>query len=153
SDGGAVTINSNGSFTYVPVTGHQNLTDSFTYTVTDTDNLASTGVVTINLGARVWYVDNSQATNGNGTFNNRYNSPAALSRAAGSDTAGDIIYIFNPGTTYNGNMPLLNNEQLIGGGVALPVNSVNVEPAGTNTSLTNTSGDAITLAQGNTVKG
>ena len=58
TDGGSVVIAADGSFTYTPFTGHQNLTDTFTYTLTDGDNLASTGTVTINLGPRVWYVDN-----------------------------------------------------------------------------------------------
>jgi hypothetical protein len=154
-DGGSVVINSDGSFTYTPVTGHQNLTDKFTYTVTDGDNLSSTGTVSINLGPRVWYVDNTAPNGGDGSFNSRYNSLAAVSGAAGSDTAGDIIYVFSTGTAYNGNMTLLNNEQLIGGGTALTVNGVTVVGAGANTSLTTTAAntDAVTLASGNTVKG
>jgi len=54
SAGGSVTIVADGSFTYTPEVGDQNLNDTFSYTVTDGDGLASTGLVTIVLGARVW---------------------------------------------------------------------------------------------------
>src|SRR5262249_58443969 len=52
-----------------------------------------------------------------------------------------------------GQRTLHNKNELTGGGGALPVTAIPAEPAGANTSLTNTGGDAITLAQGNTVKG
>ncbi len=48
SDGGSVTIAADGSFTYKPKVGSHNLTDTFTYTVTDGDGLASTGQVSVN---------------------------------------------------------------------------------------------------------
>ena len=47
SAGGAFTVNANGTFTYTPQTGDEGINDTFVYTVTDTDNLASTGTVTI----------------------------------------------------------------------------------------------------------
>src|SRR5262245_53599566 len=51
SQGGSVTVAADGSFTYNPQLGDQNVTDTFNYTITDGDGLSSTGRCTINLGA------------------------------------------------------------------------------------------------------
>ncbi|HNJ40002.1 MAG TPA: Ig-like domain-containing protein, partial [Acidobacteriota bacterium] len=155
TQGGSVTIAADGSFTYEPQVGDQNVTDTFTYTLTDGDGLTDTGTVTINLGQRVWYVDSTASAGGNGTFASRFDSLADVTGATGPDTASDIIYIFERTGDYDGNMTLLNNQQLIGSGVALTVNTITVVAAGSNTTLVTTaaSTNSITLGSGNTVRG
>ncbi|MBI4751831.1 MAG: hypothetical protein HY774_25385 [Acidobacteria bacterium] len=153
--GGSVTLAADGSFTYEPQVGDQNLTDTFTYTLTDGDGLTDTGTVTINLGQRVWYVDSTASAGGNGTFASRFDSLADVTGATGPDTAGDIIYVFERTGDYDGNMTLLGTQQLIGSGVALTVNTITVVAAGSNTTLVATaaSTNSITLGSGNTVRG
>jgi hypothetical protein len=159
SAGGSVTIAADGSFTYTPQTGDQNLTDTFSYTVTDGDGLPSTGLVSINLGARVWYVDSTYA-GGNGPEDGSslkpFNSLADISGASGPDAAGDIIFIIERPGDYDGNLTLLNNQFLFGSGSALTVNTIVINAAGgPNTTLTTTAGgtNSITLANTNQVSG
>jgi uncharacterized repeat protein (TIGR01451 family) len=152
---GSVTIAADGSFLYTPATGNQNITDTFTYTVTDTDGLASTGRVSINLGARVWYIDSSNAGAQDGSSAKPFNSLADVSGATGPDTAGDIIFVRRNVASYDGGITLLNNEQLYGSGFTLVVNSITINTAGANTTLVTTGAgtNAITVASGNTIKG
>jgi hypothetical protein len=160
SAGGSVTIAADGSFTYTPEVGDQNLNDTFSYTVTDGDGLASTGLVTIALGARVWYVDSTYAgANGteNGSNTRPFNSLADISGATGPDAVGDFIFIVERAGDYDGNLTLLNNQQLYGSGASLTVNTVVINTAGANTTLVTTaaSTNSITLGggTGNTVTG
>jgi uncharacterized repeat protein (TIGR01451 family) len=157
SQGGSVTIAADGSFTYTPQTGDQNVNDTFGYTVTDGDGLPSTGLVTIVLGARVWYVDSVLGGGGSedGSSLHPYNTLADISGASGSDAIGDIIFVRNAGATYDGNLTLLNNQLLYGSGTNLTVNTIVINTAGANTSLGATAAatNSITLASGNTVTG
>ena len=94
SAGGSVLINADGSFVYTPQTGDQLLNDTFSYTVTDGDGLPSTGLVTINLGARVWYVDSTYA-GGLRTARTQNRSTRSQTSPArpGRTPANDIIFI------------------------------------------------------------
>ncbi|HZE57233.1 MAG TPA: putative Ig domain-containing protein, partial [Chthoniobacterales bacterium] len=159
SQGGSVTIAADGSFVYTPQTGDQNVSDTFSYTVTDGDNLASIGLVTIALGARVWYVDSTYAgANGteDGSNTRPFDSLADISGASGPDAIGDIIFIIERTGDYDGNLTLLNNQLLYGSGTALTVNTIVINAAGgSNTTMVATavSTNSITLASGNTVTG
>ena len=159
SAGGSVTIAADGSFTYTPEVGDQNLNDTFSYTVTDGDNLPSTGLVTIALGARVWYVDSTYAgANGteNGSNTRPFNALSDISGASGPDAIGDIIFIIERAGDYDGGLTLLNNQLLYGSGTALTVNTIVINAAGgSNTTMTTTAAatNSITLASGNTVTG
>src|SRR2546429_303145 len=66
ASGANVTLNSNGTFTYVSAAGQAG-SDSFTYTIQDkgldgiagnADDLTSVGTVSIGLTGKIWYVDN-----------------------------------------------------------------------------------------------
>ena len=160
TQGGSVTIAADGSFIYTPpVTVSALASDTFNYTISS--NTGGTGTptqasatVTLNLANRVWYVKNNGAA-GNGQSQSPFNTLAAAQTAS---TAGDIIYVYNgDGTTtgHTAGIVLKNNQQLIGEGVALVVNTVTLVPAGTKPQITNltAASDAVTLADGNTVKG
>ncbi|HYJ05296.1 MAG TPA: putative Ig domain-containing protein, partial [Chthoniobacterales bacterium] len=158
SAGGSVTIAANGSFVYTPQTGDQNLNDTFSYTVTDGDGLPSTGLVTINLGARVWYVDSTYAgANGpeDGSSLKPFNALSDISGATGPDAIGDIIFIVERAGDYDGNLTLLNTQLLYGSGANLTVNTIVINTAGSNTTMVTTAAgtNSITLASGNTVIG
>src|SRR5262245_27529672 len=151
SAGGSVTINADGSFTYTPQTGDQNLADTFTYTLTDGDGLVGTGTVTINLGERVWYVDSAAPSAGaDGSFNHPFTSLTPLNNSASDvDDANDTIFVYDRGTAYTTGITLEAGQSLFGDGFAFTANGMNIGASNNNTQLT-TSG--ITLASGNTVK-
>ncbi len=153
TQGGSVTIAADGSFTYNPQLGDQSVTDTFTYAVTDSDGLTGTGTVTINLGQRVWYVDNTAAAGGNGYATTPFNSLASVSGATGPDTTGDILFLRTGSGNYTGGITLLGSQTLWGQGDALVVNSVTVSAAGTDPTIANAAGAGVTLASGNTVRG
>jgi large repetitive protein len=166
TQGGSVTIASDGTFKYTPpVTANALSSDTFNYTASSNTGVGSTGpssatgTVTLNLSNRVWYVKNN-GSNGNGQSQSPFNSLANFTNAAriAPDAASDIIFVYNgDGTTTNQNsgIKLLASEQLIGEGVALVVNSNVLVAAGTKPQITNTTAasDAVTLNDGNTVKG
>jgi hypothetical protein len=154
SQGGTVVVAGDGSFTYTPQTGDQGVLDTFVYTVSDGDGLKGTGTATINLGPRVWYVD-SVAGGGaseDGSSTHPYNALSDITGASGADTVNDFIFIKNAGAAYDGNLTLLDNQHVYGSGATLTVNGVTINTAGTNTSLTTTTGatNTITLPSGPT---
>ena len=151
ANGGTVAVNANGTFTYLPPAGFTG-TDTFTYTLRNSvdSTLQDTGTVTITVNApKVWYVDNSGA-NGDGRSTSPFNT---LAGAAAVDAAGDIIYIFTGSGNYTGGITLLNNEQVIGNGVALVVNAITLRAAGSRPTVVNGAGNGMTLADGNTLSG
>jgi len=90
AQGGSVTLNANGTFTYISAVGFEGV-DTFTYTLRDTgldavagnaDDLSGTGTVSITVGPSVWFIDNNAAGSTNvGTQANPFTSIAAFNRA------------------------------------------------------------------------
>ncbi|HXF09834.1 MAG TPA: Ig-like domain-containing protein, partial [Desulfuromonadaceae bacterium] len=153
TQGGSVTVNAAGNFTYTPPVGFTG-TDTFTYTNANNvdGTLKGVGTVTITVNSRIWYIDNS-AGSGNGTSASPFNSLSAVSGASGSDTNGDIIYIATGAGNYTGGIVLSNNQTLWGQSEALVVNGFTLQTAGSDPVIANASGNGITLASGNTIKG
>ncbi|MDQ3743497.1 MAG: cadherin-like domain-containing protein, partial [Acidobacteriota bacterium] len=152
TDGGAVDINADGTFTYTPAVGHHDVTDTFTYTVTDGDGLTGTGKVSISVGSVVWYLDvtNNGATDGSDIH--PFKTFSQVTGATGPDVAGDTFFVKNTGT-YDGNMTLLADQKLYGSGATLVVSGITINTASTNTTIGTTAPatNSITLASGNTV--
>src|SRR5262249_18282934 len=153
TNGGTVTLLADGSFTYDPPVGFTG-TDTFTYTATD-GSKTDTATVSITLTSRVWYVDNTYTgAISDGRSATPFKTLAPVNGASDADAPGDIIYVVeNGGGAYTGGLALENNEQLIGNGVALVVNSQTLRPAGSKPTITNSGGNGVTLAQGDTVRG
>jgi hypothetical protein len=156
--GGSVTLAANGSFTYTPPLGRPNIadgasaTDTFTYTIVNSSDatLVGTGTVTINLTGRVWYLQAGAA--GDGRSNTPSGSPSAMSTAA--DKTTDIFYIFSNASSLNGLFSLDNSQQLLGQGVNLVVNAITLFTAAAPTpTTTDTTGNGVTLGNGNTLSG
>src|SRR5207249_6579992 len=64
--GGTATINSVGSFTFLPGVGDKNQNDSFSYHATD-GSLTAAGTVTVHIeNFLVWYANNALGSNGDG---------------------------------------------------------------------------------------
>jgi hypothetical protein len=74
---GTAALNSDGSFTFTPDTGFTGTT-TFKYTAHDAEGLNSNvqGTVTVTVGPDVWFIDNSQGTNGDGSQAHPFNSIA-----------------------------------------------------------------------------
>jgi len=113
SNGGTVTMNADGSFTYNPAAGFggAGVTDSFWYTLTkNTGTGFPTGFpsgsarVTINVSAPIWFVNQAAAAGGNGRLTTPFNCltgagcfSAVNDGAAGHPKAGDAIFLYkNP---------------------------------------------------------
>jgi VCBS repeat-containing protein len=147
---GTVSINPNGSFNYLPNAGYLG-PDSFQYTISDGANTA-TGTVTLSISTRVWYVRND-ALAGDGRSPSPFNTLAA---AASAIPAGDIIYVHRGDGTTNGQnsgITLLNNQQLIGEGVAHVVGPYTLFPAGLKPTIGNSGGTGVTMGNNSVVRG
>lgn len=96
--GGTATINSDGSFVFLPGVGDKNQSDTFTYKVTD-GLLTSTGTVTVGIvNELVWYVDDSAPAGGDGRSTAPLNALTALNGAGGAgdpDSSGDWIFLYS----------------------------------------------------------
>ena len=96
---GTVSLNADGTFSFVPVAADPDPTATFQYALTGNPNPAT---VTLTRVDRIWYVDNSQP-NGNGTSTSPLNTLTPLNNSgADSDVAGDTIFVdYGTGTSAN----------------------------------------------------
>src|SRR5205823_764099 len=85
---GTVTLNSDGSFVYLPTAGYSGA-DSFTYKVQNNNDttLTDTATVNITVGTVVWYVNNSLGSNGDGRSNSPFNTLTNVNAANGTGDA------------------------------------------------------------------
>ncbi|ADB51030.1 hypothetical protein Cwoe_2611 [Conexibacter woesei DSM 14684] len=115
-NGGAVSWNADGTFSYVPPAGFTG-PDTLTYRVTDQDSPAqeTAGSVVVTVTGRVWYVKNDAPAGGDGRSNGPFDTLAEADLSAG--TASDTIYVFaGDGTATNlgGGVSLLDRQRLLG---------------------------------------
>lgn len=146
TQGGTVTLNADGSFTYNPPAG-SGTTDTFVYTVEHADgspagdgtnNLATVSITFT--ASTVWFVDNSASTNGNGTQGSPFDNIASAEVAS---SAGHIIYLHTGSSAYNETVNLQLDQSLIGAGVDLVVDSRTLETAGTRPVLRSSAGAGV----------
>jgi VCBS repeat-containing protein len=145
---GSVTMNSNGTFTYVPAAGFSG-TDTFQYTITDSDDpnnpKTATATITISVGTVVWYVNDALGSNGNGEASTPFNNLASANSAAG---ANSIIFLYQGSATYTGGVSMKSGEDLFGQPFGLNVSGYSLVAAGgTDPTITNSGGDGIDLAE------
>ena len=154
SQGGTVTINADGSFSYLSAAGFTGA-DSFVYTVTDGTDSA-TASVTMTSAYRVWYVDNAAAGPGDGRDASPFNT---LAGAEAASTAGETVFVRTGAAPYDGGFVLKTGQSLTGQGVPSSVtaslNGVTVVllAAGSAPTITRASGATIQLATNNVVQG
>ncbi|GAB4030035.1 beta strand repeat-containing protein [Spirosoma gilvum] len=162
---GTVTVQSDGSFVYLPPPGYTGA-DSFTYTANNGLNLPSSAVVSLTIQDMTWFVNSGAAAGGNGTLSRPFNTLAAfqaVNNGSGNNpAAGDNIFLY-PGS-YTGGVSLLNTQKLIGAGataslasiagITLAPGSASLPATGqTAPTISNASGNSVSLASGNTVRG
>jgi VCBS repeat-containing protein len=149
---GTVTVNPDGTFTYVPDAGFSG-TDSFQYTIAGSNDPSETASasVTITVGPVVWYVDNSQSAAGTGESGSPFNTLAAANSAAG---ANSIVFLYQGNATYTGGVTMQSGESLLGQPDGLAVDGYTLVSAGGSApTITNSGGDGIDLAENADVEG
>lgn len=160
NDGGSVTLEADGDFTYVsdPADSCDDASDFFDYTISDGNTPTAgtdVGRVTIAVTECVWYVDASAGA-GNGTSAAPFNSLTSLNGAGGagdSDGASDYLFVYGGGAFTTG-LPLETGQRLFGQPHGLTVDGTALVAAGsTNPTLSAASGNALTLGTDNTVQG
>lgn len=146
SNGGAVVLNADGSFTYTPVPGFVGA-ETFTYTLTNADG-SSTATVTLTSTGLGLFVDNSVAVNGTGTQADPFDN---LADAVAAAQAGDTIFVARGDGTNNnlaGAVNLPQGVDLVGEGTGL-ILSQTIVPQGQAPVLTG----PVTCNGDNTVQG
>ncbi len=161
ANGGSVTVNPDGSFSYEPPVGFSGA-DSFTYTLTDADGETDTATVTINVDAdSVWFIDNAAVGSANlGTQADPFISLAAFNAAQGTPdgpAAGDTIYLREGTGIYAeaDGINLLDGQTLIGGGQDLVIGGETYEQGTGRPTIVTIGGsnNGIDLAEDNSVSG
>ncbi len=146
---GTVTVNPDGTFTYLPNPGYTGA-DSFQATIAGSNAPAvtATETVIITVGTVVWYVNDSQ-DGGNGEAGSPFGTLTAATGAAG---ANSIIFLYQG--AYAGGVSMQSGEDLFGQPHGLTVGGYSLVPAGGSTpAITNDRGNGIDLAEGADVEG
>lgn len=165
-NGGNLTVNANGDFTYNPAPGYEG-TDNFTYTIDNGFGTPATVTVNLNVTGMVWFIDNNAAV-GDGRLSSPFNSITAYNAASGPNApaANDNIFVYESATGYSGAFTLLSGQRLIGQDATATLSSITglspnatysaafpaMNTGGNPVTLTS-SGNAVTLGSGNTVRG
>ena len=118
--GGLITIDAAGRFTYTPPTGFTG-TDTYTYTGTS-GGVSRMATITFTVSGMVWYVD-SAAGVGNGTSATPFNTMTGLAAPA---LAGHTIYVHKGGVGTTGAYALKANQTLVGAGATLSVGGLTI---------------------------
>lgn len=166
--GGDVTARADGTFEYNPPAGYEG-SDRFTYT---TDG-GSTATVTLRVGGMVWFVDENAGAGGDGRLSSPFATLSAfngVNNGTGNNPAtGDNVFLYESNDNYAGGVTLLGSQKLIGqdaaqslaeiadlsppsGSDPLPATDNGTADA-TRVTIVNASGNGVTLAQGNTLRG
>lgn len=168
TNGGNVTLNADGSFTYNPPPGFEGV-DSFNYILTNSEG-SNPATVSINVSGTIWFVNNNASCPCDGRLTNPFNSLAsfqALNNGAGNNpAANDNIFLYESTMDYVGPITLLSGQRFIGQDATASVSSITglTPPAGSDPLPDTNSGNgtivnltsattAITLASGNLLRG
>ena len=152
SAGGTVSWRADGSFDYLPAANASG-SETLTYRLDGGGSgPLGTGTVTVTIGPRVVYVDNSAAPGGDG----RATAPFATLAAAGAaaDRDGDTLYLFRGDGTASGmggGLTLRDGQRLLGERQPLTVggDALRAASPGARSAL----GGPVRLAAGNVVAG
>ena len=145
---GHVSMNANGTFSYLPSAGFTG-TDTFQYTIAGANDPTetATATVTITVSALVWYVnDAAPGAGSNGESGNPFTTLAQAASAAGPNS---IIFLYQGNATYAGGLAMKSGQALYGQPHGLTVGGYSLVAAGgAAPTITNTAGDGIDLASG-----
>lgn len=146
--GGTVSVNAVGQFTYTPPLNQNNVSDTFTYTLSN--NVGnSTATVTIQIGARGLFVKNDVTTTGNGSQGSPFKTLAEAVVAANGVNGAQIVLFRGDGsnTGQTGSVPLGPNQGISSLDAASPANITGpVAPTSNNAIRNLRIGDAANAA-------
>ena len=135
--GGSVQISATGQLTYIPPAGQSNIVDTLTYTLTNGAG-SSTATVTVNVGARGFFVNNQATGVETGSQQQPFNTLAEAVTAATGVNGAAIVVFRGDGTTTGLSTPvtLTGNQTLSGQDPANPPVLTGPIFLGTNNALT-----------------
>ncbi|MBV9923746.1 MAG: DUF5011 domain-containing protein [Acidobacteria bacterium] len=161
ANGGNVTVNADGSFTYNPPPGFEGA-DTFTYSVAGASSPSNTATVTVNVSGMIWFVDASASAGGDGRLTSPFNAltgPGSFDAVA-ADQANDNIFLYSG--PYTGGLSLLSGQALIGQGASASLSAITgLTPPSYSAPLPATGGSnpviggstGITVATNNLIRG
>lgn len=167
AQGGNLTVQGDGSFTYNPAPGYEG-SDNFTYTIDNNFGISSTATVTFTVSGMIWFINNSAGSAGDGRLSSPFNTLAAftaINNGTGNNPASaDNIFLYTGAGNYTGGTTLLNNQRLIGQGasaslvtitgITLAAGSTSLPTTGgTNPVIVNAAGNGIAVGANNTIRG
>ncbi len=168
--GGTVSVNADGSFTYMPAAGFTGA-DNFIYVLQDGNTVpgcppTNDAIVLLNVSSTsmIWFIDNAGGgSGGTGTLTDPFKTLADFNASSGPQP-GNTVFIEHTGSNYPGGIVLEDNQILWGTGhtggsnladiVAEAPFSLTLPPInGTRPVIENAAGDGVTLASGNALRG
>src|SRR5690606_17271651 len=105
--GGSVTMDSDGEFEYIPLTGYTG-EDSFTYTIDNGFGVPSTATVTITISDIIYFMDDQADAGGDGSLDSPFKTIAEHNAAM--MPTGSYLFIKDNGASYSGNLTLKSGE-------------------------------------------
>src|SRR5690606_10409746 len=167
TEGGSVTMESDGEFEYIPLTGFTG-EDSFTYTIDNGFGAPSSATVTITVTGIIYFMDDQATAGGDGSLNSPFKTIAEHNSAMIPNHS--FLFVKENGNSYSGNFTLKNGETVIGEGtsgnlfgmssltnIVLPPLSSMIGYSTTGSTgdwvQISSSGNGITLNQNNTLSG
>jgi hypothetical protein len=168
ANGGSVTIEADGDFTFKPAAGASctDASDSFDYTVSDQNPGTpgtDIGTVTVGLDGCIWYVDNSSAGADLGTSAAPFHT---LAQAEVASAATDTVFVFdgdNTSTGYGTGFAMKTQQRLIGEATGLTIDvdgpggiapdTLSAPNAAARPTLTANNEDVVALGSGGEVRG
>jgi hypothetical protein len=167
ANGGNVTLNADGSFTYNPPAGFEG-SDTFSYTLTNSEG-SNSATVTISVSGMIWFINNNASCPCDGRLTNPFNTLAsfqAVNNGAGNNpAANDNIFLYESATDYVGPVTLLSGQRFIGQDATASLSAITgltpppesdplpTTNSGNGTIVNVTTGNAITVGSGNTLTG
>ncbi len=162
ANGGNVTLNADGSFTYNPPPGFEG-NDTFSYTLTNSEG-SNNATVSITVSGMIWFVNSAATCPCDGRLTNPFTDLTGAGNfdAVANDDPGDNIFLYSG--SYTGGLTLLNNQRMIGQGAGASLASItgitsppfsDSLPAtgGTRPTVANAAGSVILLGSGNYLRG
>ncbi|NJL28408.1 MAG: S-layer family protein, partial [Thermoanaerobaculia bacterium] len=147
-------VSADGSFTYTPPVGVGRAVDTFAYTVADNDGNTANATVTVDIGRRIWFVDDAHPGTSVGTRDNPFVGFTATNVAGAGglgdvDGPEDIIFLFE-GNHVSG-IELEADQILWGHGEALVLDGTTIVPVGATPTITS-AGNGIVVSTNNTIR-
>ncbi|MFN8429048.1 MAG: hypothetical protein U0V04_03640 [Spirosomataceae bacterium] len=127
TDGGKITIGTDGSFDYTPKTGTSSLSDTYTYTLNSTNGTTGTGTVTISISGILWFVNNTVSTNGDGSLARPFKqwSDFGIVNTGSGLVPKDnhTVFVYSGTGDYSGAVTLRPGQKILGQGSTTSLSS------------------------------